>query len=208
MISIRGQDLRLWLKNWRNLINSLTIHSLFISCLLISLFITQAVAENRQIKTGNRFPDLTFKDTIPKEVQAYLGLSRENNFSLNDIQGSLFIFEIFSTYCTSCPRNIPVLNTLYSIIEKDLSLKGKVKIIGIAIGNNKKEAEMFSKEHNVVYPLFTDYKFVTHKALGSPRVPYTIIVKKDAKGKGVIVDTHQGVIENVNEVICKIRSSL
>jgi peroxiredoxin len=135
----------------------------------------------------------------------YLGLSRQKNFSLNDIQGSLLVIELFSTYCTSCPRNVPIMNDVYATVEKDAKLKGKVKVFGIAIGNTGKEVEAYNKAYNVLFPVLTDYDFSVHSALGSPRVPHTIFLRKPAKGK-TIVDSHQGVLDSTENVLKKIQS--
>jgi thiol-disulfide isomerase/thioredoxin len=176
---------------------------------LIWLFVfypaTSPFAETKLLNTGARFPNLTFKDSVSKETQQYLGLSSKKINSIRDMKGSMIIVEVFSTYCTSCPRNIPVLNSVYSTIEKDPALKGQIKIIGIAVGNNIKEANTYRKEYRVLYPVFTDYDFVNHKALGSPRVPYTIFVKRDVSGKNIVVSTHEGIFEDGGDVIIKIK---
>lgn len=198
--------MRYWLKNWKNSISSLLINLLIIACLSLSLFIP-AVAEKKPFIERELFPILVFRETLAKEFKTYLGLSTwKNKISIKDISGSVFIFEIFSTYCTSCPRNVPILNEVYSIIENNPALRGKIKIIGIAVGNNKKEVEIFMKEHNVLYPIFTDYNFEAHRVLGSPRVPYTIFVKRNAKGENVIVCKTEGILGSSKEVIDKINS--
>lgn len=206
MTLIKGQNLKYWLKNWRNSISSLLVNLLIIACLSLSLFIP-AVAEKKPVVERERFPELIFRGILTNEFKKYLGLSiRKNRVSIKDIPGSVFIFEIFSTYCTSCPRNVPILNEIYSIIENNPDLRGKIKIIGIAVGNNKKEVETFMKEHNVLYPIFTDYNFEAHRVLGYPRVPYTIFVKRNAKGENVIVCKTEGILGSSKEVMDKINS--
>lgn len=177
--------------------------------LFLSLFIFissgLSSADTRPIGKGANFPNLFFKYSLSKEEGAYLGISSKKNFYFRDIRATLFIFEVFSTYCASCPKNVPILNKVYSRIEKDADLKGKVKVIGIAAGNNQKEVEIFSKEYKVLYPIFTDLNFVAHKALGAPRVPYTLFVRKDKKGKGVVVSAHQGIFDSAESVMKDIR---
>lgn len=151
------------------------------------------------------FPNLTFRNTLSGAEQAYLKTSQKKLISLNDISGNLFIIEVFNTYCTSCPRNIAALNNVYSEIENNPQLKGEVRIIGIAAGNNLNEVKGYKKEYKVLYPILTDPAFTAHKALGQPRVPYTIFVKKNAKGKGIVVSTHQGVIESSDSLMQSIR---
>jgi len=179
-----------------------------VTFLFLLIFISSGLssADTRPIGKGAIFPNLFFKYSLSKEERAYLGISNKKNFYFRDIGATLFIFEVFSTYCTSCPKNVPILNKVYSRIEKDADLKGKVKVIGIAAGNNQKEVETFSKEYKVLYPILTDLNFVAHKALGAPRVPYTVFVRKDKKGKGVVVSTHQGIFDSAESVMKDIRN--
>jgi len=168
---------------------------------LLFLFSGPSHAVTKPVAKGARFPHLSFQNSLSKEEQAYLGISNKKNFYFRDIRATLFIFEVFSTYCTSCPKNVPILNRVYSRIEKNADLKGKVKVIGIAAGNNQREVETFSKEYKVLYPILTDLPFVAHRALGAPRVPYTVFVRKDKKGKGVVVSAHQGIFDSADSVI-------
>ncbi len=70
---------------------------------------TEAGANGNPQPKGKKLPKIVFTDTVSGETMKYLGLSRERKFSLDDMKGSLFVIEIFSTYCTSCPRNVPIL---------------------------------------------------------------------------------------------------
>lgn len=78
-------------------------------------------------------------------------------------------------------------------------------MIGIAIGNNQNEIKSFKKEYKALYPILTDLHFVAHKALGNSRVPYTIFVKKDVKGKAIVFNIHQGIIESVNSIMDQVK---
>ena len=124
------------------------------------------------------------------------------------MNGTLFIFEVFSTYCLSCPRNIPVFNAVYAATKNDALLKGKVKMIGIAVGNTENEIKQYSRDFKVLYPVLTDYSFTVHKALGSVRVPFTIFVKKDVRGRCVVAATHQGVYGSAEEVMKTLKDIL
>ena len=166
-----------------------------------------AHSETRPLARGARLPDAVFLDHLSKEERSYLGLSRKTKFSLKDISGTLLLIEVFSTYCTSCPRNVPVLNAVYSSVEDDPALRGKVKVISIAVGNTGNEIDSFKREYKVLYPVLSDLPFIVHKALGNPRVPYTILVKKNMKGD-VVVDAHQGEIGSPDSVLHNIKSSL
>jgi thiol-disulfide isomerase/thioredoxin len=139
------------------------------------------------------FPDLTFTQSLSEEEQAYLGILQKKTFSFKEIRGSLILVEFISTYCVSCQRQTPIFNELYTSIENNPGLKGKVKMIGVAAGNTLKEVEAYKKEYKVPYPIISDLKFDAHTAVGSPRTPFTIWVRKEDQGKGVVVSTHLGV---------------
>jgi len=167
-----------------------------------------ARAETRPIATGDNFPNLSFRDILSKGDRAYLGTGKKKTFSIKDMHGTLFIFEIFSTYCMSCPINVPVLNTAYSTENSDPKFRQRVKVLAVAIGNTKNEVECYKQEYKLLYPVLTDFTFAFHKALGNPRVPYTIIVKRDASGKDIVVYTHLGIIESADSLLNEVQKLL
>jgi len=172
----------------------------FVLCLEL-LLITTIYAETKPIEKGAPFPHIIFKDTASKKAEKNLGLLRKSNFSFREIAGSLTIIEVFNTYCVSCPKNVPILNKLYSAIENDPKLNGKVKLFSIAVGNNQNEVKGYRNLHKVLYPVLTDLDFSIHKTLGSPRVPYAIFVKRSAKGKDIVADTHSGIFDSYDEAM-------
>jgi thiol-disulfide isomerase/thioredoxin len=168
------------------------IGAVFLSLHLCSNFLQ---AETKPVGFAIPFPDLTFAQTLSKGEQSYLDISEKKSFSLEEIRGNLILIEFISTYCVSCQKQAPIFNQLYSSIEKDPELQGKVKIIGVAAGNNPTEVEIYKKEYKVPYPLISDLKFDAHTAVGSPRTPFTIWVRKDAQGKSIVVSSHLGLMD-------------
>jgi peroxiredoxin len=163
--------------------------------LSISLFCELANAETKPVGFALPFPDLLFSQALSKEERTYLGIPQKKGFSLREIRGSLILVEFLTIYCVNCQRQAPIFNELYSSIETDPRLKGKVKMVGVAAGNGLNEVEFFKKTYQVPYPLLADPKFNIHIAVGSPRTPYTIWIRKDAQERGTVVSTHLGLMD-------------
>lgn len=171
------------------------ISSLSVVLLSAFLIFSLAFGETKPVGFAIPFPDLTFAQTLSKEEQVYLSIYGKKSFSIRDIRGNLILIEFISVYCVSCQRQAPIFNELYSSIEKDPRLKGNVKMIGVAAGNSLHEVEIYKKQYNVPYPILSDSKFDVHAAVGSPRTPFTIWIRKDAQRRGIVVSTHLGMMD-------------
>jgi hypothetical protein len=87
-------------------------------------------------------------------------------------------------------------------------LRGKVKIIGVAAGNTMMEVEFFKKAYHIPYPILSDASFDAHTAVGSPRTPFSIWVRRDAQRNSIVVSTHLGLIESVKSTLDETRAVL
>lgn len=183
------------------------IRSFWVLFLLVYLFTYPAFGKTKPFGFAISFPDLTFNQSLSKEEQAYLGILKMPSLSFKEIRGSLILVEILSTYCVSCQRQAPIFNELYSTIESDPKLKGTVKMIGIAAGNSQMEVENFKKAYQVHYPIFADPKFDAHTMVESPRTPFMIWVRKDDRGKSIVVSTHLGLMD-LNSALDETRAVL
>jgi len=183
-------------------------HHFWIFFFSIVFFCSLAWSETKPVGFAIPFPELTFKQILSKEEQAYLGIPKKTNFFFKEIRGSLILVEFISTYCVSCQKQTPIFNEVYSLIEKDPRLKGKVKMVGIAAGNNEKEVENFKKEYKVPFPILADLNFDAHTTVGSPRTPFTIWVRRDVQGKSIVVSTHLGLIDSAESALDETRAVL
>jgi peroxiredoxin len=180
----------------------------FILLFVVSFSCGFALGETKLLGFAIPFPDLIFTQSLSREEQNYLGLPPKKVFSFREVTGNLILVEFLSTYCINCQRQVPIFNEVYSLIERDPRLKGKVKMIGIAAGNNLNEVQIFKKTYNIPYPILSDAKFDAHVAAGSPRTPFSIWVRRDAQGNSIVVSTHLGLIDSVKSILDETRAVL
>jgi len=180
----------------------------FILLLVVSFSCGLAQGETKPLGFAIPFPDLIFTQSLSREEQNYLGLPPQKVFSFREVTGNLILVEFLSTYCINCQRQVPIFNEVYSSIKRDPRLKGKVKMIGIAAGNNLNEVQIFKKAYHIPYPILSDAKFDAHTAAGSPRTPFSIWVRRDAQGNSIVVSTHLGLIDSGKSVLDETRAVL
>jgi peroxiredoxin len=153
---------------------------------------------------GGQLPDFTLG--VPKDAaeKSYLGLSGSGAFKIPQIRAKTVVVEIFSMYCPYCQKEAPNVNRLYEKIEADPALKGKIKLIGIGVGNSAFEVGVFRKRYNIPFPLFPDGDFVLHKLLGEVRTPYFIGVKIGPDGSHQVIHSRLGAFESVEKFLDEI----
>ncbi len=154
---------------------------------LLLMFVSPTFAANLPPAIGGRLPPI--KLPIPKDPaeKRYLGLSGSGFFRVPQIKAKVIIIEIFSMYCRPCQKIAPGMEELYQLIENDMSLKDKIKLIGIGAGNSRYEVEVFKKTFHTPFPLFPDNDFTIHEALGDVRSPYFIAIKINKNGTHEVV---------------------
>lgn len=155
----------------------------FISCFAVPNYF--ALAASSPPLAGAVLPDIKLVAPQNPGERDYLGISVAGSFKIPQIKTSIVIIEIFSMYCPFCQAKAPKINELYYAIEKNLNLKGRIKLIGIGAGNSSFEVGVFRKTYDIPFPLFPDGDFSIHKALGEVRTPYFIGVKINDNGNRV-----------------------
>jgi thiol-disulfide isomerase/thioredoxin len=150
---------------------------------------------------GDVFPDISLP--IPQDPghREYLGLKGEGRFKMAQIKAEVVIIEIYSMYCPHCQREAPRVNALYQAIEQSAEYKGKLKVVGIGVGNSSFEVEVFRKNYDVPFPLFPDAGYSIHKRLGEVRTPYFIGVRIKEGGVGEVFYSKLGGFRKADEFL-------
>jgi peroxiredoxin len=158
------------------------------------------------IKVGDLFPETRLE--VPKDPNGrkYLNLKEIENFALKEIKADLVIVEILSVYCPSCQRQTPVFNKLFGLIENDAKTRGRIKMMGIAVGNSNREVQDFVKRYKIPFPIIPDPNFEMHRAIGGSRTPFTILVRPDPSNMtGIVADTHLGSYKQHKRLFKKVK---
>ena len=90
---------------------------------------------------------------------------------------------------------------MYRIIESDKRFKGRVKLLGIGVGNSAFEVGYFKKTYNIPFPLFPDGNFRIHKMIGEVRTPFFICIRIMDDGSHKVFYSKVGGAKNADQLI-------
>lgn len=153
---------------------------------------------------GGTLPDFSLSTPKDGGERSYLGLSLfSRSFKVPELKAQVVLIEIFSMYCPYCQGEAPNVNALYEKIEANPVLKGKMKLVGIGVGNTAYEVGVFKKKYNIPFPLFPDGDFKIHKLAGEVRTPYFIGVKINPDGSHRVFFSRLGVMGNVDQFLAE-----
>jgi peroxiredoxin len=145
------------------------------------------------IQKGDAFPEIALKTPSQPKDRTYLGISGGDQFKVKDLKAEVILVEIFDVYCLPCQKQAPLYKQLFGMIQSNPAARDKIKMIGIAVGNDASEIKKFQDHFQVPYPIISDPKFILHAAVGGPPAPFSVIVRGDPGGKSALVaDAHLG----------------
>jgi hypothetical protein len=93
---------------------------------------------------------------------------------------------------------------MYRIIQSDKRLKGRVKLVGIGVGNSAFEVGYFKKTYDIPFPLFADGNFTIHKKIGEVRTPFFICIRIKKDGSHNVFYSKVGGAKDADQLIKKL----
>jgi peroxiredoxin len=137
-----------------------------------------------------------------EQQRAYLGIADQSSLVLSQVHADRLVIIIFNTYCPICQSDAKNLNFVYEWIEQDPDLKGKVKMLGIAVGNTDVEVEKFRQANNVSFPIVADQDFrVDRLVTENLRTPMMVAVNNPEGEPLRLLKTHIGAVKGVEDVL-------
>lgn len=179
----------------------------FVSIIAIMLILASAfaiAATTQPPQANSSLPEMKLLKPVDASELQYLGLSGTGLFSPDQVKTQALIIQIFSMYCPYCQKDAPNVNRLFDLIEHNPSLRGKIKILGIGVGNSPFEVNTFKKKYKIGFPLIPDADFKIHKIVGEVRTPYFVVVKLNGPKKLDVVYSRLGAHENIEVFLAEV----
>jgi len=145
------------------------------------------------------------KFTLPPpdsaQTQTYLGLDAMKQFKVNDIRAKIVVIELMSARCPHCQANAHIMNDIYKMIQADSGL-ADVKVIAIAVADDKTGVETFKKQFKTPFPILLDENREIARSMSVRATPTTMVVStEDAK----VLFNHTGVISDVDAFVKQVK---
>jgi len=135
------------------------------------------------------------------QTQTYLGLDAMKTFKVSDIKAKIVVIEFMSARCPHCQANAPIMNDIYKMIQADSGL-ADVKVIAIAVADDKTGVETFKKQFKTPFPILLDENREIARSMSVRATPTTMVVStEDAK----VLFNHTGVISDVDAFVKQVK---
>ena len=174
-----------------------------LACGLILCLISSLVFAVYHLPPGTILPGFQLKGLDSTETKTYLGINEDKPFALSQIKARLILVEFFDVFNITCQKNTPLLNRLFTVLREDKNLGQEIKLIGVALGAQTKDLEVYRKSFKAEFPLFADPENeILDRVKGKIKfVPMLVFLDKNGK---VLLD-HPGAIDNFDDLLAEIR---
>ncbi len=93
------------------------------------------------------------------------------------------------------------MNRLYNAIQGDAVLAKDIKLIGIAMGNDKKQVDAYKAQFKSAFPIFPDKEGAIYMAAGKPGTPTMVVTTPGGK----VLMSHGGLIKDFDAFLKDLR---
>jgi peroxiredoxin len=186
------------------LCHSLVIHWSFI----ISLFfftILVRFGECASPPPTSSAADNRLQASQTESERKYLGLSSTiERFSLDNVQADVLVVDFFDMYCHVCQARARHMNEFYQLVQSR-GLSGRIRILGVGVGDTPKEVAVFKEKFGVPFPVFPDRTGSFSRQFGKIRVPNVIVLKRRL-GHFEVVYQESSLPDNPEQFLAKVLS--
>lgn len=88
------------------------------------------------------------------------------------VRGRPALVNLWATWCEACEREFDALNRLYAQVGD------RALVVGVAVGEPHAQVLGFATRRGLRYPQLVDEQFAFSDALGSSRVPTTLVLDR------------------------------
>jgi cytochrome c biogenesis protein CcmG, thiol:disulfide interchange protein DsbE len=134
---------------------------------------------DEQVAQG-RFPP------VPDDTRALPVLGASGRRALSSLRGKVVVLNFWSSWCTACKEETPMLEHAQSTLERH-----DATVLGVTYQDASPDSERFVREHHLTYPIVRDTTGDFARAFGTRQVPESFIIDR----QGRIVSISRGEIE-------------
>ncbi len=176
-------------------------------CCLLLVFLQLPSLAARRIDMGERFPEVALPQPTLEKERKYLELPEGETFTLSQVGGELVLVEVLNVLCPHCQKQTLPYNRLFKMIARDPQTRGRILMLGIAVGNTDEQIEDFIDIYAVKFPIVSDRSFTLHSAIGGGPTPFSVYLRMDKGHPAVVAGTHLGVDRQVDELFAYLKEA-
>jgi cytochrome c biogenesis protein CcmG, thiol:disulfide interchange protein DsbE len=123
---------------------------------------------------------------VPDETRELPVLGASGRRALSSLRGKVVVLNFWSSWCTPCQAEAPMLEHAQSTLEHH-----DATVLGVTYQDASVDSERFAHEYHLTYPIVRDTTGEFARAFGTRQVPESFIIDR----QGRIVSISRGEIE-------------
>jgi peroxiredoxin len=178
-------------------------HSTFIILACLAFAIIASIATNASPPPTSTVADNRLPAPQTESERKYLGLSSTiERFSLDNVEADVLVVDFFDMYCHVCQARARHMNEFYQLVQSR-GLSGRVRVLGIGVGDTPKEVTVFKEKFGLPFPVFPDRTGSFSRQFGKIRVPNVIVLKRRL-GHFEVVYQESSLPDNPEQFLAKV----